>query len=424
MDVLLIEDNPADVYLLREQFAALPGDHRLSVAGSVTEAAHALQYARPDAVLLDLSLPDSVGLDTYDAVQRLAPDLPVIILSGNADQTMATEAVRSGAQDYVLKVDIEPAGLLRTLSYAIERARIKAALRQSEARFRRLFDSVPVGVFQMSGTGVLQSVNASLTRTLGFDAEADVLRADRAGSLLVDREQKAIVQEMLLRNPTLESYELQLYDRAGTILTMLVNAAAVRDSLTGEVTVEGTMADITRRKRTEEQLRLQAELDELTGIANRRAFRAIATAALAKADPAASGAQPALMLFDLDGFKAVNDSLGHAAGDALLKDVTRRVSAALRSDDVLARIGGDEFTILCTAGSRTDFERIADKVRATVATPFEIDGRQALVGTSIGIARFPDDGTDYDTLLAAADGAMYAAKKGGKDRFVFADCAA
>lgn len=424
MDVLLVEDNPADVYLVREEFAALGDAARLAVAGSVTEASHALIHARPDVVLLNLSLPDSIGLDTYTAIQKKAPDLPVIVVSGTDDRTMAIQAVRSGAQDYVLKGRMDPELLLRTLTYAIERARARAELRQAEARYRRLYDSVPVGVFQMSSTGVLQSVNATLIRLLGYESEAEVLRAERAGSLFADTDQKAAALRLLVGTGTLEGFEIDLYHRAGNVLTLLANAAAVRDEATGKFTVEGTLADITRRKQTERQLRNQAEVDELTGVANRRAFRSIVSAALAGAEGFAANVMPAIMLFDLDGFKAVNDTFGHAAGDQVLKEVVRRVTGALRSEDVFARIGGDEFTIYCTAGSRSDLERVADKVRDIVTKPFHVDGKETLVGTSIGIARFPEDGRDYDTLLAAADKAMYAAKKGGKGCYVFADCAA
>ena len=166
MNILLIEDNPADIYLLQEEFAALSGDPQLQIAKTVAAAVAVIGKERPDVVLLDLSLPDGDGLECLSAIQQAGPDLPILILSGNADQTMAIEAVRRGAQDYLMKGQTHPAGLMRTLQYAIERAQVKARLRASEARYRRLFDAVPVGVFQALVCGKLLAANATLVSTL------------------------------------------------------------------------------------------------------------------------------------------------------------------------------------------------------------------------------------------------------------------
>lgn len=424
MHVLLIEDNPADIYLLQEGFAALNGEHRLSVAKSVAEAREFLSDIRPDAALLDLSLPDSFGLDTFAAVQAACPDMPIIVLSGNSDQTTAIEAVRSGAQDYIMKGDINQQDLLRTLTYSIERASIKSELRRSEARFRRLFDSVPVGVFQMTNKGELTVANAALVRNLGFESEAEVLRAFRAGSLIADDEQRKKSVSLLNQTGQLNAFELKFYQRGGDTATMLVNAAVVKDDLTGDITVEGTMVDISERKLEEERLRVQAERDELTGIANRRAFRAMAEASLNRAASDSRSVTPALLMFDLDGFKAVNDDLGHDAGDKLLQLVAERVSSCLRTGDLLARHGGDEFTILCNVARPDDLCQIAEKILTVVTEPMELAGQIARVGASIGIAIFPQDGDNLELLLKAADAAMYRAKKGGKGRYEFASGAA
>ena len=125
-------------------------------------------------------------------------------------------------------------------------------------------------------------------------------------------------------------------------------------------------------------------------------------------------------MFDLDGFKAVNDNLGHAAGDELLCEVAKRVHGVLRTGDSLARIGGDEFAILCQVAEAANLELIAGKVLAAVAAPYEFES-EVKIGASIGIAAFPAHGRDYEALLAAADAAMYAAKRAGKGCFRFAE---
>lgn len=420
MDILLIEDNPADIYLLKEEFAAIGDAHKVQVAETIADAVASIENARPDVVLLDLSLPDADGIESLATIQKVGPDLPILILSGNADQTMAVEAVRRGAQDYVLKGRMDPAGLLRALQYAIERARVKARLRASEARYRRLFDSVPVGVFQALVDGRLVAANATLVNSLGFDDEASLIRASAAGSLYISNGQLDAAEELLRTTGVLDGFESTLFHRSGKEMTMLVSAVAVIDPVSREVTVEGTIVDITARKEAERLLKEQAEIDELTKLLNRRAFRALMTTLLHKAVTQYPSIAPAVLTFDLDGFKQVNDTLGHQAGDQLLCQIAARVTAVLRSGDSLARLGGDEFAILCDVLEREHLVRVAEKVRDAVARPFEIDGRTVNVGSSIGIAMYLHNGTSIDDLLSAADSAMYRAKRNGKGRFEFA----
>ncbi|MGB5346784.1 MAG: diguanylate cyclase [Woeseia sp.] len=421
MNILLIEDNPADIYLLQEEFAAIEGEHVLYVAKSVAEALESISQSRPDAVLLDLSLPDGNGLETLTTIQQAGLDLPILILSGNADQTMAIEAVRRGAQDYVLKGRMDPDGLLRALRYAVERAAVKARLRASEARYRRLFDSVPVGVFQARVGGALIAANATMVEMLGFGNEADLIRASAAGSLYLNNGQLKTAAIELEKTGMLDGFESELFHRSGKTLTMLVSAVAVVDPLNKEITVEGTLVDITERKQAERLLKEQAEVDELTQLMNRRAFRAVMTTALHAAVTQYPTVAPALLMFDLDGFKAVNDTLGHAAGDELLRQVAARVTRVLRTGDNLARLGGDEFVVLCNVLERTHLARIADKVGGELARPFTIDGQTVRIGGSIGISMYLHNGTSVDDLLSTADVAMYCAKHAGKGRFAFAD---
>lgn len=420
MNILLIEDNPADIYLLQEEFGAISGDHELHFATTVAEAVDAITANRPDAVLLDLSLPDGDGLESLATIQRAGPDLPILILSGNADQTMAVEAVRRGAQDYVLKGRIQSDALLRALQYAIERALVKARLRASEARYRRLFDSVPVGVFQAQVGGKLLAANATLVKTLGFDDEAELIRASAAGSLYVNNGQLAEIEDVLQKDGVLDGFEVVVFHRTGKQVTMLTSAVAVIDQISGHITVEGTLVDISARKESERLLKEQAELDELTQLMNRRAFRAVMTGALQKAAQKYPQLAPAVLMFDLDGFKEVNDSLGHKAGDELLRQIAARVSGVLRTGDHLARLGGDEFAILCNVLERTHIARVADKVQVEIARAFNINGQSVHVGSSIGISMYLHNGSSIDDLLTAADAAMYCAKRAGKGRYEFA----
>jgi len=185
------------------------------------------------------------------------------------------------------------------------------------------------------------------------------------------------------------------------------------------VGVIGLIRDITQRKEAEQQVEYQAYHDALTGLANRRLFQEHLSLALALAQRRSS--MVAVLFLDLDHFKLVNDSLGHTVGDALLREVARRLKAAVREGDTVARVGGDEFTIVLQEVQRGDAAAVvAQKVLRTIAEPMEISGHRLYVTTSIGITLFPNDGDDGETLLKNADTAMYRAKADGRNTYQMA----
>ena len=182
------------------------------------------------------------------------------------------------------------------------------------------------------------------------------------------------------------------------------------------VGVVGVVRDITERKAAEQQIEYQAYHDSLTGLANRNLFHEHLSLALALAQRREK--KVAILFMDLDHFKVINDSLGHSIGDALLREVALRLKGAVRDGDTVARVGGDEFTIVLQEVSRSQEAAIvAQKVMRTVAEPMEIDGHRLYITTSIGITLFPDDGEDAETLLKNADSAMYRAKDEGRNTY-------
>jgi diguanylate cyclase (GGDEF)-like protein/hemerythrin-like metal-binding protein len=193
----------------------------------------------------------------------------------------------------------------------------------------------------------------------------------------------------------------------------------VRGDLAGGAGTVVLVTDVTDRRRAEKQLSSMAYVDPLTGLANRALFLDRLRDALVAARR--DGHAFALVMVDLDGFKAVNDELGHDAGDAVLATVARRLELAVREHDTVARLGGDEFAaIVPRIARREDAVAIAERVLASVRLPIEIGGVACQVGSSLGIATFPDDGSDLDGLIARADRAMYESKRAGKHRYTFA----
>jgi diguanylate cyclase (GGDEF)-like protein/PAS domain S-box-containing protein len=185
------------------------------------------------------------------------------------------------------------------------------------------------------------------------------------------------------------------------------------------VGVIGLIRDVTQRKEAEQQIEYQAYHDALTGLANRRLFQEHLSLALALAQR--RNAAVAVLFLDLDHFKTINDSLGHTVGDELLREVARRLKATVREGDTVARVGGDEFTIVLQELPRGDAAAIvAQKVLRTLAEPMEISGHRLYITTSIGITLFPEDGEDAETLLKNADTAMYRAKADGRNTYQMA----
>ena len=178
-----------------------------------------------------------------------------------------------------------------------------------------------------------------------------------------------------------------------------------------------THEDITERRRAVAQIERMAHHDELTGLPNRVLFRQRLDASLA---PGSAAGPLAVLCIDLDRFKAVNDTLGHPVGDALLRLVSQRVGECLRHNDLVARLGGDEFAIIQTSGAQPGAARgLAQRLVRALAVPFEIDGHQVMVGASVGLVLAPADGTDPDDLMKKADMALYAAKAAGRGTFAF-----
>ncbi len=290
--ILLVEDNAVDAQLAQDILSDWNADQFEVVhVTDLKQALAALGRDRFQAVLLDLSLPDGHGLATLQEVQGTSPGIPIVVLSGFADQAAALQAVQQGAQDYLVKGQIQGDLLARSIRYAIE------------------------------------------------------------------------------------------------------------------------------RKRTEERLTYLAQYDQLTGLVNRALFRDRLEQAVVRARRTNQGF--ALLLLDLDRFKAVNDTLGHDAGDAVLKIVAERLKSCVREVDTVARMGGDEFTVILEGtASEAGAETVAKRIVQTLAQPCAVSDRQVSIGTSIGGTLFPQDQSDLDDLLKHADSAMYQAKHRGGDTFV------
>ncbi len=292
------------------------------------------------------------------------------------------------------------------------------ALKRSEEKYKQLAEVFPESIFEANMKGDVIYANPHGLKQFGVTGE-DI---DRGVNIFdyVSPEDRALVMERIQSriNGDDEGYlEFNAVKKDGSSFHALTLSVPITvDGIV--VGIRGFIMDITERKQAEEQIKHMATHDLLTDLPSLRLAKDRLTSALNMARRYKKSA--AVMFIDLDGFKHVNDTLGHDAGDYVLKQVAQRLLSCVRETDTVARVGGDEFLIIATEINHPDnAAQIAEKVIHTVSQPIAINGEQAVVGTSIGIALFPEHGDDMDKLIKMADEAMYKVKNAGKNNFCF-----
>ncbi|PYQ61349.1 MAG: hypothetical protein DMF58_05215 [Acidobacteria bacterium] len=295
-----------------------------------------------------------------------------------------------------------------------ERRRAEEALRGSEERYRLLFQRNLAAVYIASADGKIISCNDACARLFGFEFAEEFIEQWGAIEYMSDRYREDVLRRLYL-NGAVFNEEVELRDRNNQPVWALENVRLVPGKDGADATLEGILLDINDRKRAEEEIAFRAYHDELTGLPNRPLF--IDRVAVAMANAQRKKQRVAVMFLDLDDLKIVNDTLGHAAGDVLLKMVAARLTNMLRQGDTVARVGGDEFVVLLPEmKSESDGLRAAEKIVRALSKPFVLDSDELHVTASIGVAVGPRDGATADDLIRNADGAMYRAKQSGGNR--------
>ncbi len=301
-----------------------------------------------------------------------------------------------------------------------DRKRAEEALRQAEEKYRAIFENAVTGIFQATPELRPLSANRALAQMYGYDSPEQFLAevSNVAEQLFVDPSRIDEMQHLLVENGVVHGIEVEIYRRDRTKKWVLVNLRTVRDTGGNILLREGTVEDITDRKVAEERVQYLAYYDALTGLPNRTLLQDRLSTALASARRQKD--KLALLFLDLDGFKIINDSLGHSLGDLLLQDVAERLKRSAREQDTVARLGGDEFLIVLThIQDVADAAVAAERIVTAMTAEFVVQGRSLRVSCSLGLSIFPEHGTDGETLIKNADAAMYCAKENGRNNFQF-----
>jgi diguanylate cyclase (GGDEF)-like protein/PAS domain S-box-containing protein len=301
-----------------------------------------------------------------------------------------------------------------------DQLRTLEALREAEYRYRQIFEHASEGMFQSSREGRYLAANQALARMYGYGSPEQLIAdlSDIQHRLYVDESRREAFIRLMEAEGKVTQFESEVLRRDGTRIWISESARAVRSPSGEFICYEGTVQDITERRGYEARLQRQANHDQLTGLPNRNLLRERLLQAMHQAERI--GGQVAVVFIDLDNFKFINDALGHAAGDALLVELARRLSRHLRGTDTVARQGGDEFVLVLNDHANVaSVTALLDRVVELIAKPMELGGRTLQVGASLGVSLFPRDGRDVDTLLQHADAAMYAAKDRGRNNVQF-----
>jgi diguanylate cyclase (GGDEF)-like protein/PAS domain S-box-containing protein len=313
--------------------------------------------------------------------------------------------------------DGKAAGFVGTMFDLTPVKAAEAALKESESRYRRLINDSPLGVL-ITQNGLVRFVNPALLAMFGYREEEVVDHPFLPHVFEEDRAMVADIHQRRMRGETVpDNYVCRVVVRSGEVRYWRL---AVRTIDWNGPTGHAVVSDITELKQAEERLERAAHFDALTGIPNRVLLADRMRQALAQCSR--TGKTMAVCYLDLDGFKPINDNWGHEAGDQLLKEMARRLTACLRAGDTVARLGGDEFVMLLLNLDRIEeCEGALLRVLTAIAQPMAIAGQHVTVTASIGVSLYPSDAGDTDMLLRHADQAMYMAKEAGRNRYYLFD---
>src|SRR5712691_10656521 len=438
-DLLLVVDDDMMMRLLMRETLE-QGGFEVVEALNGAEALAVFDEVRPAAVLMDVEMPVMDGFTTCTALRKRsdAQHTPIMMVTGLDDIDSINHAYEVGATDFIVKPIHWPIlshrvrYMLRASRTVVELAQTVRQLHQSQASLTKAQRLAHLGNWDFNVVSGAIAWSDEVYYMLD-PMQKPALPSFEAFLAWVHKEDRELVTKWFcdaLATGQVSNLNHRIVRRDGSLQHIQQHAEATLDESGRVVSLSGTLQDITERRQTEEKVRQLAYFDSLTGLANRECFKEHLAQAIALARH--YHRQLAILFLDLDNFKRINDTLGHNVGDLLLKAVAARLRACVRASDAVtrletvdsneqvARLGGDEFTLLLSeVGSSEDAAQVARRILDTVSQPLTVGGHEVFITPSMGIAMFPQDGEDVESLLKHADMAMYYAKHCGKNLYKF-----
>jgi diguanylate cyclase (GGDEF)-like protein/PAS domain S-box-containing protein len=429
-NILLIQADPADAEAVREALLnSNDGSFRVEwvkrCSGGLERLAGEERRGTDGiaAILADLFLPDSHGIETFDRLFRAAPQIPILVLSASQDEDLARLAVQHGAQDYLLKGRLDSYWLPKALRSMVERAANAEALFEEKERAQVTLNSIGDAVMSSDVWGNVTYLNVVAENMTGWSREdaaghpiAEVFRIVDATTR--DAAPNPMVLAILENRTVCLTPNCVLLRRDGVEAAIEDSAAPIHDRRGRVIGAVMVFHDVSTTRALSHRMSYLAQHDSLTDLPNRVLLNDRLTQAMAIAHRYRQ--RLAVLFLDMDHFKRINDSLGHDIGDRLLQSVAQRLLGCVRSSDTVSRQGGDEFVILLSEVTHArDAAHCAEKILLALSTSHRIDSHDLHITASIGIVTYPDDGTDAATLMKHADFAMYHVKDSGRNNYEF-----
>lgn len=416
--ILIVEDVPVDAELMVLQLKDDGLNFEWQRVQNEQDFLQALD-TRPDLILTDWCLPQFSGLKVLELLHNRDNDIPVVVVSGSIGEEIAIDALQKGAFDYVLKD--RPARLGAAIRHALEEKELRDERKRYLEKLRladQVFESTGEGIIVTDIDANIVAVNPAFEQITGY-TKIEVL-GKNPRILKSNHQDRSFFFELWNTLLGTGHWRGEVWNRRknGEVYPEWLTISAVKNSEGATTHFVGVFNDISSVKEAQAQLDFLAHHDALTHLPNRTLFRDRLGHALIHAQR--ENKNLVVLFLDLDRFKTINDTLGHPVGDDLLKQAAERMQQAIRADDTLARLGGDEFVLLLEDDSTAHHAVIvAHKLLQIFNRPMFIDDHTLTVTASIGIALFPHDGKDVDTLLKHADLAMYQAKQQGRNTYQF-----
>jgi diguanylate cyclase (GGDEF)-like protein/PAS domain S-box-containing protein len=412
--ILLVEDEASDAHLVKIALRQSPEmSSDVTWVESLMLAKQAVVKSDFDVVLLDLSLPDSNGLETIKTAKKIVGEVPIVVLTGHADTEFALIALKAGAIDYMVKGDFGFNGVVRVILYALLRMEMEA----HNKLLVTALEATMNGIVITDKNAKIKWSNPAFSRLTGYSFQESL--GKKPSELVNSGEQNEAfyksMWEQLLKGEHWRGEVINKH-KNGSLYHEDLSISPVKNERGEIVNFIGIKQDITERKTLEIMLQKLANTDPLTGLFNRRVF-------LERLEQESNrisrlGGTAILLMLDLDFFKRVNDTYGHATGDEVLKGFAEIMRKNTRNIDVPARFGGEEFTILLPSTSVAEASVMAERLRKQVAEMVIEHPTKGIVNitVSIGAACLPVSDSDGEVVLNHADFALYQAKELGRNQ--------